>query len=64
VTTARLVPTSYGFGSFTAGGNARAGSTAYFRVSGTNRPATGVRVRGLNDAALPAHMQVFVVRLR
>ncbi|HEU4697804.1 MAG TPA: IPT/TIG domain-containing protein [Gemmatimonadales bacterium] len=64
VESARLVPTSRGFGDFTETGKVRGGSTAYFRVSGTNRPATAVKVRGNADAPLPAVMQVFVVRLR
>jgi hypothetical protein len=62
--TARLTPTPQGFGSFTEAANVRAGSTAYYRVSGTNRPATSVRVRGATGGTLPATMQVFVVRLQ
>jgi hypothetical protein len=61
---ARLVPVSRGFGSFTEAASVRAGSAAYYRISGTNAPATAVRIRGAADAVLPSHMQVFVVRLR
>jgi hypothetical protein len=64
VESARLVPNSQGFGTFTQQANVRAGSTAYFRVSGTNRSATAIKARGASDAPLPANMQVFVVRLR
>jgi hypothetical protein len=60
----RLIPMSRGFGSFNELVNVRAGSTAYFRVSGTSRPPTSVKIRGASDAVLPAHMQVFIVRLR
>jgi len=60
---ARLVPRSHGFASFTESASVRAGSTAYFRVSGTNRSATAVRIRSASDTPLPGIMQVFVVRL-
>lgn len=60
----RLAPVSRGFGTFTEAAAVRAGSTAYYRVSGAGSPATSVRIRGTGGAALPAHMQVFVVRLR
>jgi hypothetical protein len=64
VSAALLTPTSRGFGAFTESVNVRAGSTAYFRVSGASHPATSVKIRGAADAPLPSNMQVFVVRLR
>jgi hypothetical protein len=64
VPSALLIPSSRGFGAFTEAAKVRAGSTAYFRVSGAGRPATSVRIRGAADAALSPHMQVFVVRLQ
>lgn len=60
---ARLAPRSRGFASFTESASVRAGSTAYFRVSGTNRSATAIRVGSPSDTPLPGIMQVFVVRL-
>ena len=64
VETARLVPRSRGFASFTDNFSVRAGSSAYFRVSGSSRPATAVRIRNNSGGTLPAIMQVFVVRLQ
>ncbi len=64
VEAARLVPRSRGFSNFSDAFNVRAGSAAYFRLSGDVRPATAVRVRNGSDGGLPAIMQVFVVRLR
>ena len=61
---ARLTPVSQGFGSFTETAKVRAASTAYYRISGVNSPATSVRIRGAGGATLPSHMQVFVVRVR
>jgi hypothetical protein len=62
--TARLVPRSRAFASFTDNFSVRAGSSAYFRVSGSSRPATAVRIRNNSGGTLPSVMQVFVVRLR
>jgi hypothetical protein len=64
VEAAWLVPRSRGFSSFSDAFNVRAGSAAYFRLSGATHPATAVRVRNGTDGDLPAIMQVFVVRLR
>jgi len=61
---AHLNPISHGFGSFNESAAVRAGSTAYVRLSGTDAPATAVRIRGGGGSQLPEHMQVFVVRLR
>jgi Big-like domain-containing protein len=60
---ARLVPRSRTFESFRDDFSVRAGSSAYFRVSGGARPATAIRVRTPSDNTLPANMQLFVVRL-
>ncbi|HEX5004979.1 MAG TPA: IPT/TIG domain-containing protein [Gemmatimonadales bacterium] len=64
VPSARLTPVSRGFGSFSETAAVRAGSTAYFRLSGADGPATALKVRSGGGTALPAQMQVFVVRLR
>ncbi|HYF38046.1 MAG TPA: Ig-like domain-containing protein [Gemmatimonadales bacterium] len=64
VETARLVPHSHSFSSFSDAFNVRAGSTAYFRVSGASRPGTAIQIRGNSDQPLPGIMQVFVVRLQ
>ena len=61
---ARLVPRVREFRNFTDVFNVRAGSSAYFRVSGTSRSATAIRVRNNADGRLPSIMQVFVVRLQ
>jgi hypothetical protein len=64
VPAARLNPASHGFGDFSQTAAVRAGSTAYLRLSGTDAPATALRIRSGGGTALPGHMQVFVVRLR
>jgi hypothetical protein len=64
VPAARLNPASHGFGAFTETVAVRAGSTAYLRLSGTGGPPTALRIRSGGGTPLPAHMQVFVVRLR
>jgi hypothetical protein len=63
VDTARLRPRDRPFGAFTDQVSVRGGSTAYFLVGGTSRPATVVRARDLQGGALPATMQLWVVRL-
>lgn len=60
----RLVPRSRAFGNFADAFSVRAGSSAYFRVSGATHAATAVRVRNGSDGPLPSIMQVFVVRLQ
>jgi hypothetical protein len=62
VESGRLSPRMRTFGMFSDPILVRGGSTAYFVVSGANRPATGIRVRDANDGALPANMRVWVVR--
>jgi hypothetical protein len=64
VESAHLVPRSRGFTSFADAFNVRAGSTAYFRVSGGSRPGTAIRIRSSSDQPLPSIVQVFVVRLQ
>jgi hypothetical protein len=61
---AQLNPRERTFSTFSDNVQVRAGSTAYFRVSGAGRPATLLRVRGGGEAILPGNMQVFVVRLQ
>lgn len=60
----RLVPTAVSFADFTETFRVRGGSTGYFRISGTTRPATAVRARDLADGSLPSSMQLWVVRLQ
>jgi len=62
VATGRLAPRMRTFGTFNDAIQVRGGSTAYFVVSGANRPATGIRVRDANDGPLPGLMRVWVVR--
>ncbi len=61
---AHLKPREQQFTSFVQNVQVRAGSTAYFRLSGAGRPNTLVRVRGASEAILPSTMQVWVVRLQ
>jgi hypothetical protein len=62
--TARLAPRIRTFSNFDDAVQVRAGSTAYFRVGGSFRPAAAIRVRNHSGGTLPATMQVFVVRLQ
>jgi hypothetical protein len=64
VPTARLQPVERGFADFTWAMQVRGGSTAYFTVSGEDRPATALRAVGANGAPLPGHMRYWIVRLR
>jgi hypothetical protein len=61
---ARLTPRSRTFASFSDDFSVRAGSSAYFRVSGASHPATAIRVRTPSDNQLPSIMQLFIVRLK
>jgi hypothetical protein len=61
---ARLVPRSRGFEDFQQGVQVRAGSSAYFLVSGADRPSTAIRVRSSTGGFLDPSMQVWVVRTR
>lgn len=64
VASANLQPAEVGFSAFDQARNVRAGSTAYFRISGSGRPATAVRARSSTDTALPGTVNVWVVRLQ
>jgi hypothetical protein len=64
VANAKLTPYDRPFGSFTDQIAVRAGSTAYFRVSGSGRSATGIRIRDGSDLPLPDNMRVWVVRIQ
>jgi hypothetical protein len=62
--TGHLVPRDRGFGTFTDQVSVRAGSTAYFKVSGAGRAATAIRLRDVAGGDLPAWMRVWIVRLQ
>ena len=64
VQSTHLVPRERQFGSFSDQVSVRAGSTAYFTVTGAGRSATGIRVRDLSDGQLPANMRLWIVRIR
>jgi hypothetical protein len=64
VPAAQLTPKPRAFASFVDELSVRAGSSGYFRISGTTHPATAIRIRGRSDQDLPSIMQVFVVRLQ
>jgi hypothetical protein len=59
---AQLVPKSRSFSGFNESVLIRAGSTAYYRVSGTNRPAGSFRVRTSSGGVPSSLFQVWVVR--
>ncbi len=61
---ARLEPRVRAYDDFTQGVQVRGGSTAYFLVSGANRPSTAIKVRGLGGGFLGPTMQVWVARVR
>jgi hypothetical protein len=63
VTPARLRPRARTFTGFTDQVDVRAGSTAYFIVSGA-RGASALRMRGPGENMLPANMRVWIVRLQ
>ena len=58
----RLTPRDRTFSTFTDDVTVIAGSTAYFEVSGTSRPATALSIRTQSDDPLPANMRVWIVR--
>jgi hypothetical protein len=60
---AELLPRMRGFEPFMDEFSVRAGSSAYFDLSGVNRPATAIRARTAAGGSLPAHMQIWVVRV-
>ena len=61
---ARLTPRERSFGTFTDNVSIRAGSTAYFRVSGNGRPSAAIRAVDPGGGALPSTMRMWVVRLQ
>jgi hypothetical protein len=62
--TAQLRPRERSFTAFLEDASVRSGSTAYFRISGSSRPATALSARSAAGDALPQHMQVWIVRVR
>ncbi len=61
---AELQPRIRGFADFADEFPIRAGSTAFFEVSGGNRPATALRVREPGGGAAPAIVSAWVVRVQ
>jgi hypothetical protein len=61
---ADLIPRTRGFSSFTDSFAVRAGSSAYYEISGASRPATAIRFRGDGGVALPPALQVWIVRVQ
>lgn len=61
---AQLRPRARGFTAFEDNVSVRAGSTAYYRLSGTGHPAGAFSATGTGGAALPSHMRVWIVRLQ
>jgi hypothetical protein len=64
VPTARLQPRSESFAAFSTEVAVRAGSTAYFQLEGSNRPAIGIRGTDTNNERPPTQLQMWVVRLQ
>jgi hypothetical protein len=61
---ARLTPRVRTFADFQQSVQVRAGSSAYFLVSGANRPSTAIRMRSSTGGFLDPSLQVWVVRTR
>ncbi|MGQ0703176.1 MAG: Ig-like domain-containing protein [Gemmatimonadales bacterium] len=61
---ANLIPRMRGFQAFSDEFQVRAGSSAYYEMSGAARPATALRVRSPDGTPLPPHMQLWVVRVQ
>jgi len=61
--TARLQPQTLSFNGFTTTRSVAAGSSHYMRVSGPAHPGFAMRTTTQAGTPLPAHMQVWVVRL-
>lgn len=61
---ARLQPRVRAFSDFNQSVQVRAGSTAYFLVSGADRPSTAIRVRSPSGGYLSPSTQIWVVRTR
>jgi hypothetical protein len=62
--TARLQPQILSFNGFTTTRSVAAGSSHYMRVSGPAHPSFAIRTTTQAGTPLPAHMQVWVVRLQ
>jgi hypothetical protein len=62
--TAQLLPRARSFSAFTDPGSVRGGSTLYYRVSASGRPAAALEVTGPGGAPVSADVQVWVVRLQ
>lgn len=60
---ARLLPRGVAFTAFTQDATVRAGSTAYYLISGAGRPATAVEITGPEGGALDASVRVWAVRV-
>ena len=60
---ARLTPRARGFGAFQDDFSVRAGSSAFFNMSGAGHPATAVRIRDGNGNILPGFFQIWIVRV-
>ncbi|HSM35813.1 MAG TPA: hypothetical protein VK837_05380, partial [Longimicrobiales bacterium] len=61
---ARLEPRQVSFDAFSSDITVRGGSSAYYLISGLNRPATSVRARAQSGALLPGTSQMWIVRLQ
>lgn len=59
----RLRPRERGFTTFQDDARVRAGSTAYWRISGATQPGTAVRVTDQAGGNLPSEMTVYVIPL-
>ena len=64
VVPARLVPRDHAYADYADNFNVRAGSSAYFKVTGATHAATAVRARTPAGGTLPANIQVWVVRMQ
>lgn len=60
----RLEPHAFGFAEFSSDVRVRGGSSAYYLVSGLNRPHTAIRARALSGVPLPGFSQMWIVRLQ
>ncbi|MEX2281418.1 MAG: Ig-like domain-containing protein [Gemmatimonadota bacterium] len=61
---ADLNPRLRGFAAFNDAFNVRAGSSAYYEISGTGRPTTAIRFRDGAGSPLPAFVTVWAVRVQ
>jgi hypothetical protein len=61
---ASLEPRQVSFNAFSSDVTVRGGSSAYYVISGLNRPATSVRARAQSGALLPGSSQMWIVRLQ